>query len=228
MKKEKVLEWSTASNKQKRKMLEEEVTKANCGKKLILVRKISSISRRELAEKLAVSEATVRRIEAGISKPTDEFMNRVHALCVLGIAKFGKLSKTEKKKVSESLGAAGGIVAGVGGAIGAISASGAVAGLSAAGITSGLAALGGGAMVSGIAVVAAIPVLTGLAGYGLVKGIKKICEKNELECREVNRRWEITTTKKGAKNGKAGKNVVGYIESDSVSNSSNSDKRDIR
>ena len=210
MNKNEVSEWATANDNQRRKLLEEEVTKANCGEKLKLVREISGISRRELAQKLGVSEATIRRIEGEGSKttePTDEFMNRVHALCVIGIAKFGKLSESEKEKVSESLGAIGGVIAGVGGAIGAVSAYGAVAGLSAAGITSGLAALGGGAMLTGIAVVAAIPVATGLAGYGLIKGIKKICEANRLECQEVKERWEITTTEKKDANGKINSEV---------------------
>jgi hypothetical protein len=51
-------------------------------------------------------------------------------------------------------------------------------------------------MITGIGLVAAIPVATGLAGYGTVKGIKKICEANRLKCKEVNERWEISTRKK--------------------------------
>ena len=197
MSKDKSGPWAGADEKERKKLLEEEVTKANCGEKLEFVRKISGMSKRELAGKLGVSEATIRRLEAESSEPTDEFMNRIRALCVIGIAKFGKLSESEKEKVSESLGALGGVVAGIGGAIGAVSVSGAVAGLSAAGMTSGLAALGGGAMLTGIGVVAAIPIAAGLAGFGLVKGIKMICEANGLECQEINERWEITTTNQG-------------------------------
>lgn len=205
MKKDELSEWKDADENQRKKLVQEEVTKANCDEKLKLVREISGISRRELAQKVGVSEATIRRMETGQSEPTDEFMNRVRALCVIGMAKFGKLSESEKGKVSNCLGAAGGVVAGIGGAIGAISASGAVAGLSAAGMTSGLAALGGGAMFTGIGVVAAIPIATGLAGLGLVKGIKKICEANKLNCQEVNEQWELTTTGEGGSNGKANK-----------------------
>ena len=203
MKKDEANGLENADENDRDKLLKEEVTKANCGEKLKLVRKISGISRRELAQKFGVSEATIRRLETGPSEPTDKFMNRVRALCVIGIAKFGKLSESDKEKVSDSLGAAGGLVAGVGGAIAAVSASGAIAGLSAAGMTSGLAALGGGAMLTGIGVVAVIPIATGLAGFGLVKGIKKICEANKLNCQEVNEQWEITTTGKGNSNGKA-------------------------
>ena len=197
--------WQNANDEQGSKLLEEEVTKKNCGEKLKLVREISGISRTELAQKIGLSEATIRRLENGDSEPTENFMNRIRALCVIGIAKFGKLSESEKEKVSESLGAVGGVIASIGGSIGAISASGAVAGLSAAGMTSGLAALGAGSMLIGIGVVAAIPVATGLAGYGLVKGLKKICEANKLKAKEVDGKWEILTNGKGDSNGKTDK-----------------------
>ena len=59
--------------------------------------------------------------------------------------------------------------------------------------------------VTGIGIVAAIPVATGIAGFGLVKGIKKICEANKLNCQAFSDRWEITTTGKGDSNGKANK-----------------------
>ena len=101
------------------------------------------------------------------------------------------MSDKDKEKVSEYIGVSGGVVAGVGGAIGAISASGLVTGLSAAGMTSGLAALGGGTMLGGLAVVATIPVAAGVAGFGLVKGIKAICKANRLSCKEINNKWEI-------------------------------------
>ncbi len=126
------------------------------------------------------------------TKPTDEFMNRISALCVIGISKFRKLKEGEKEKVSEAIGTAGGTITGIGGALGAVSAMGLVAGISAAGMTSGLAALGAGTMLTGIGVVATIPVITGLAGYGLVKGIKKLCKVNKLSCRERDGKWEIT------------------------------------
>ena len=118
-------------------------------------------------------------------------MHKLQALCVVGAVKYKKLSATEKENISELLGATGGTVAGVGGSIAAIGAAGAVSGFSAAGITSGLAAIGGGAMLTGIGLVAAIPVGTGLLGYGLIKGIKKICGANKLSCEEVNGKWEI-------------------------------------
>jgi hypothetical protein len=64
-------------------------------------------------------------------------------------------------------------------------------------MTSGLAAIGGGTMLAGIGVVATIPVAAGFAGFGLVKGIKMLCEANKLDCNEVDGKWEITNTIEG-------------------------------
>ena len=182
--------WDFVNEEQKQRMLEQ-VTKENCGEKLALVREVSVISRRELARRLGVSESTLRRLETKESDPTDKFMNRLRALCLIGHAKFDKMSEAERERISETLGAGGGVISGIGGAIGAVAASGSVAGLSAAGMTSGLAALGAGSMLAGIGVVAAIPVAAGLAGYGLVKAIKKLCEANNLSSEERNECWEI-------------------------------------
>ena len=183
-------EWKFSNDKQAAEF-KEQVTKENCGEKIRMIRDLLKIQRRELARIIGVSESTLRRLEEKNTIPTDEFMNRLQALCVIGAAKYAKLSVAEKEKVSEVLGVAGGTVAGVGGSIAAIGAAGAVSGFSAAGITSGLAAIGGGAMLTGIGVVAMIPIGTGLLGYGLVKGIKKICEANKLSSQEVAGQWEI-------------------------------------
>ena len=182
-------EWTFQDEEQKKKW-QEEITKQNCGEKLKLVRELAAISRRELAKILGCSEATIRRIESGASEPTDAFMNRLRALCLIGKARFEAMTDAEKEKISEYIGTAGGVTAGIGGAIAAIASAGTVSGLSAAGITSGLAAIGG-SMLTGIGVVAAIPIATGLLGYGLVKGIKAICEANDLDSQEVNGYWEI-------------------------------------
>jgi len=183
-------EWKFSDDKQEAEF-KEPVTKENCGKKLCIIRDLLRIPRRELARVIGVSESTLRRLEEKNTIPTDEFMNRLQALCVIGAAKYAKLSEAEKEKVSEGLGVIGGTVAGVGGSIAAIGAAGAVGGFSAAGITSGLAAIGGGAMLTGIGVVAMIPIGTGLLGYGLVRGIKNICEANKLSSKEIDGNWEI-------------------------------------
>jgi len=170
----------------------EPITQTNCGKKLKLVRYLSGLSRRELAAVIGVSESTVFRIETKKTLPTKDFMLRLGGLVAIGHARYSKMSEKEKETISEYIGAGGGVAAGIGGAIGAISVSGSVAGLSAAGIISGLAALGGGTMLGGIIVVGAIPIAVGAAGYGLVKGIKAICEANKLNCKEVDGRFEIS------------------------------------
>lgn len=74
---------------------------------------------------------------------------------------------SEETKASLTGGTGGAL--GSGGAITLVSVMGRVAGLSAPGITSGLAALGalvGGGMATGIAIVAAVPVVAGGAAYG--------------------------------------------------------------
>lgn len=189
--------WEYESEEQKREM-EEPITRENCGAKLRLVRSVSGLSRRELAKILGSSEATIFRLETHKTLPTSEFMNRLAGLVIIGHAKYSKMSEKEGDVIAESIGAAGGVATGVGGAIGAISFSGTVSGLSAAGITSGLAAIGGGTMLGGIAVVAALPIAVGAAGYGLVKGIKAICEANNLSCKEVDDRYEIVPKEAGA------------------------------
>jgi|MDTC01.2.fsa_nt_gb transcriptional regulator with XRE-family HTH domain len=187
--------WEFEDEEQETAMLET-ITDENCGAKLKLVREVSGLSRRGLAEVIGVAESTIYRLETKKTLPSPDFMLRLSGLVAIGHAKYSKMSEADKETVSEYIGAAGGIVAGVGGAIGAISVSGAVADFSAAGITSGLAALGG-SMLGGLAVVAAIPVAAGAAGYGLVKGIKAICEANKLDCKEVDEHWEIVPKDSG-------------------------------
>lgn len=186
--------WDFESEEQRDKMLEP-ITPENCGEKLKLIRDITGYSRRELAGTIGVAESTIYRLETRKTLPTTGFMGRLSALVAIGFAKFSKMSEAEKEKISEYAGAAGATAAGIGGALAAVSASGAVAGLSAAGVTSGLAALGGGAMLGGLAVVATIPIAAGAVGFGLVKGIKAICDANKLDCKEVDNHWEIVHQK---------------------------------
>lgn len=78
--------------------------------------------------------------------------------------------------------------AGISAALSAVSASGTVVGLSAAGVASGLSAIGG-TFLGGVALVASVPVAAGLASFGIVKGIKAICESNKPICKEVDGRF---------------------------------------
>lgn len=181
--------WNWENEEQKEKM-EEEVTKTNCGEKLKLIREILGVSRRDLAGTLGVRESTIGRLERGVTEPSEDFMNRLRGLQIVGFAKFRSLSGDDKEKITEYIGSGAGVAGGVAASVAAISAAGSIGGLSAAGITSGLAAIGG-TMLGGIAVVATIPVAAGLLGYGAIRGIKKICEVNELSCKQVDDRWEI-------------------------------------
>lgn len=181
--------WSFENEKQEKQM-NESVTPENCHHKLKLIREISGLSRKDLASILGVSESTITRIERKKTVPTQDFMLRLAGLVAIGHAKYSTLSDDEKASLAEYLGIGGGATAGVGGAIGAVATAGSIAGLSATGITSGLAAIGG-SMLGGLAVVASIPVAAGIAGFGLVKGIKAICKANNLSCKEVDGRYEI-------------------------------------
>ena len=185
--------WDYESEDQKAAM-EEAITPENCGTKLKLVREVSGLSRKEMAEILGCSETTIFRLETNKTKATADFINRMRALVVIGYHKFQQLTEVEKSTVGETLGAVGGVATGIGGSIATVSAVGSVTGLSAAGITSGLAAIGGGSLLGGIGVIASVPVAVGLAGYGLVKGIQAICVANDLECNEVDGRYEISPT----------------------------------
>jgi ribosome-binding protein aMBF1 (putative translation factor) len=188
--------WDYENEDQKMKM-EELITPETCGEKLRLVRDVSGLSRRDLAKILGCSESTISRLETKKTLPSIDFTNRLRALVLIGYHKFVKMSDSQKSSLSETIGSIGGVAAGIAGSIGTVSAAGAVAGLSAAGITSGLAAIGGGAMIAGVAVVAAIPAAIGLGGYGLVKGIKAICKANNLNCKDVDGRYEIVSTTRG-------------------------------
>ncbi len=185
------------SSDEKRKFLES-ITADNCGEKLELIRGAMIMTRRELASVIGCSESTISRIEAKKTKPTKDFMNRLLALVFIGHSKLNSLNSHEKNSLFEYIGVAGGTGAGISAALATISASGSVAGLSAAGVASGLSAIGG-TVLGGTALVASIPVAAGLATFGIVKGIKAICKSNELNCEEVDGRFEITLIKKDKK-----------------------------
>ncbi len=182
--------WDFSDVKQQEAMLEP-ITQENCGVKLRLIRDVSGMSRKDLAIVIGVAESTIYRLESGNTLPTMDFMLRLSALVAIGYARFSNMSESEKKKLAEYINVCGGVKSGIGGAIGAIAASGVEIGLSAAGISSGVAALGG-VVLGSCALVASIPLSAGFAGYGLAKGIKAICDANRLNCKEVDGHWELT------------------------------------
>ncbi len=176
------------------------ITADNCGEKLTLIREAMLMTRRELASVMGCSEATISRIEARKTKPTKDFMNRLLALVFIGHAKFKSLNSNQKDTLLEYISATGAAGAGISAALSAVSASGTVVGLSAAGVASGLSAIGG-TFLGGVALVASVPVAAGLASFGIVKGIKAICESNKLNCKEVDGRFEITLIKRDSEVG---------------------------
>ena len=171
--------------------LTEPVTEDNCGAKLKLIRDLSGLSRKELAQALGCSQSTIVRLEGGETRASHSFMLRLMALVTIGHAKYANMNAKEKSELTAILSAGGVVTAGIGAAITAVSSAGATAGLTAAGVTSGLAAIGGGAMLGGLTVVAAIPLMAGAAGFGLARAIRAICVANKLRCKEVDSQYEI-------------------------------------
>lgn len=115
-------------------------------------------------------------------------------LITLGFAKYSKLSYAEKEKYSEKIGTVSGAGLGFASITAVVSGLG-TAGLSGAGIMSGLAAVGGfvsAGAAAGIVVVAAVPILTGIAGYGLIKGIKHCTGNYKQKSNLIDKRWEIS------------------------------------
>ena len=161
-----------------------------------------SIAAPTLSGAIGCRHATLRRLVAGITFPTTESMKQTGILLGIGFERFRTLSTTEKEKISEAIGAAGGGALGFGSIAVAINASGSVAGLSSVGITSGLAGMGaivGGGMVAGVAIAAAIPIAAGALGYGIVKGVKFFFfSEAELNKTELDPRWEIEPPAGGA------------------------------
>jgi DNA-binding XRE family transcriptional regulator len=164
----------------------EPIIRENCGQALRNIRnKFGKMSLEDLAKIIGVSRSTVMRIEDGRTLPSDEFMNRLKALQLIGISKFKMLSEKNKTKFSMVLEELGEDVD----AISKILMSKMIKELLPFGIIAGTGVIEGAAFVSGS--ICSIPVLTGLAGYGLIKGMKAILKANNLKCTEVDGRWEI-------------------------------------
>ena len=173
-----------------------QIDRHNCGDKLKELREqFGSMSRADLAKVLGVSRSTIMRIEDGRTLPSDEFMNRLKAIQVIGASKFKSLSEKEKTRFAK-------IIEDLGGDPKAVNRSlsrDMLKRLTPAGVFVGLGVVG----TSGVI---ALPSLAGLslAGYGLVKGIKSVLKANDLEATEVDGRWEITTIPKGENQKKGG------------------------
>jgi len=156
----------------------------------------SDIKAKDAAEVIGCPEASIVRILAAQTLPSDEMVEQIELMMKLGFpqyAEYSKLSKADRHKFSENTSK---FLSGASGfwAIGqAISAAG-VAGLSGAGVTSGLAAIGtivGGGMVAGVGVTAAIPLATGYLGWKGVQKVQKFNDARNLHKVTFDQRWEI-------------------------------------
>lgn len=146
----------------------------------------------KVAKAIGCPEASIGRILMEITYPSTEMLKQGAVLMEIGYHRYKKLTKSEKEKISETIGTIGGGVLGFGSITAAVSAAG-ITGLSAVGITSGLAAIGaivGGGMAAGVVVVAAIPIMAGAIGYGIVKGIKAIIGTAKLNTQTFEPYWE--------------------------------------
>ncbi len=165
------------------------VTRENCGGILKELRhRFGSMSVAELARTLGVARSTIMRVETGRTIPSDDFLNRLKAIQVIGISKFRALSEKDKTRffeLAEEIGENPEIFSG-------IISKGMVKELTPAGILAGLGTIASASLNLSTSVISAVPVLSSLAGYGLVKGLKSVLEANNLSCVENEGVWEIT------------------------------------
>jgi hypothetical protein len=169
------------------------IDRDNCRLLLVAFIEDNDLPVRKVAKAIGCSEATLKRIILRKTLPTDEFMKQSGLMMEIGFADYSKLSKAKKEKFSEAMGTVSGGALGFGTITAAVSSLGPVAGLSAAGITSGLGALGsvvGGGMVAGISITAAIPLAAGALGYGVIKLVKGVCEKYQIDQEKYDPFWE--------------------------------------
>ena len=171
------------------KEMPKSVTRKNCGSVLRELRqRFGSMSVAELAKALGVSRSTVMRIEAGQTIPSDDLINRLKAIQLIGISKFRALSEIDSTRFLgfiEEIGENPEIFSE------AITKR-MVKELTPAGILAGLGTIASASLNLSTSVISSIPVLASLAGYGLVKGLKAILEANNLSCIENEGVWEIT------------------------------------
>jgi len=171
-----------------------QIDRSNCWLLLAAFMRLNGLDVRSIAKAIGCPEACLVRILARASAPSDELLRQLGVLFEVGFECYSNLSSGQKQALSETLGAIGGGVLGFACISAAISGLGTVAGLSAAGVTSGLGALGalvGGGMVAGVSVVALAPIVAGVAGFGLVKGINDLLGRWRLDAAGLDAEWEL-------------------------------------
>ena len=172
----------------------EEITRHNCRLLLAAFIEENELTTRDVARAIGCPEASLLRILESKTIPSDEMLKQVGIIIGIGFKKYQKLTDAEKEHISEKIGAVGGGVLGFASISATIGSLGLVTGLSATGISSGLAALGaivGGTMIAGVSVAAAIPLVAGTIGYGVIKGVKHFWGERQLNIEDIDLKWEI-------------------------------------
>lgn len=152
------------------------------------------LSHRLIANAIRCSEATLTRILNKSTLASDEMLRQGAILVELGFDRYCRLIDAEREKLSATLSVVGGGAIGFGSVTAAVGTMGSVAGLSAAGISSGLAAMGaivGGGMAVGVAVAAAIPIIAGGIGYGIIRTVKHFVSEAQLATLKFDSKWEL-------------------------------------
>ena len=116
------------------------------------------------------------RIEAGQTLPSEEILNRLKAVQLIGISRFLALSQKDRAHFTSFMNGIGedaddfsnGMTSHM------------VKALTPSGILAGLGTIASASLNMSNSVVSAVPVLSSLAGYGLVKGLKAVLEANGL------------------------------------------------
>jgi hypothetical protein len=148
---------------------------------------------KKVSNAIDCSKATLNRIIAGQTLPSDEMLIQSAIMVELGFENYSRLSKAEKDKISEILGVISGGSIGIATVTAAVGSLG-YAGLSATGVTSGLAALGavlGGGMTAGLSVVVAIPIGAAVLGYATIKAVEATLKSLKFDQEKLDPFWEL-------------------------------------
>ncbi len=166
------------------------VNRENCGEVLKDIRRtFGSMSMADLAKTLGVSRSTIMRIEAGQTLPSEALMNRLKAIQLIGISKFINLNQEDRDHFASLLEGIGENVQNSSDDMNSRM----VKELTPSGILAGLGTIAGASLNVSTTLVSAVPVLSSLAGYGLIKGLKAVLDANHLSCSEKEGVWEITS-----------------------------------
>lgn len=141
----------------------------------------NKIDNSKLALIIGHKTSYIEKILLAPENADDEFLKQFAILSQYGIGKYEKLTKSEKEKISEKIGAI--TMTGISlGSIATIVSGLGISGLSGAGIMSGLATIGGivgGGALVGISIIATTPILAGTIGYFGVRKINSVRKKKK-------------------------------------------------